>query len=137
MSTTNAYIAGLFDGEGTIGVYKTGKKYLQVKVCIGMQDRATLEWICSLFGGKIYTVGRVYRWELLRNQERANFLEAILPYSRTKKGQVELVLSHLYNTTTLSDEELLQATMVLNKLHARQGPWNEDKVPSTEGKGGE
>lgn len=130
MNTDAAYVAGVFDADGTIGVYTH-----QEKICIGMQDRELLDWIQSIWGGKIYLNGRVWSWQVLKRDERVKFLTDILPYSRTKKQQVFLLLGFLTYQPVGCD--LINRFKVLNKAHSLAGPWNEDKEPSTDGKGGE
>ena len=47
-----AYIAGLFDGEGSVGIYytkssKSGKKYPKLMARISNNNPTVLEWIKS------------------------------------------------------------------------------------------
>lgn len=127
-----AYVAGLFDADGIINYYGNW----QIKVAIGMQDRDLLEWLQENWGGKIYLHGRVWRWELLRKDERVALLEAIAPYSRTKVEQVNLLLEHFNGICTFKGLALREEFHRLTKKHTLAGPW-EDKNPSTESKGNE
>ena len=55
-----AYIAGIIDGEGYIGITKRIRrgKYREytVRISIGQTDGATLDWIKDNFGGGVFTV---------------------------------------------------------------------------------
>ena len=99
-----AYMAGVFDGEGSIMISKqkpgasngsiSPSYYLRVS--LGITDR----WICELFrfnfGGSIYK--KIYRgekyfpaWVWNLSGERAiRFLKVLLPYFHLKKAQAEL-----------------------------------------------
>ena len=49
-----AYIAGLIDGEGTIGIYRqTGTKSFHLKVLITNCSPALFDWLRPRFGGGI------------------------------------------------------------------------------------
>lgn len=65
-----AYCAGLYDGEGSVSVYKGC-----VRLSVGMTDREPLAAMLRAFGGKIYGPdrSRMYSWRLTgwRNVERA------------------------------------------------------------------
>ena len=55
-----AYLAGIIDGEGHIGIYRRNSlvdtpRYYPV-IRVEMSDRLPLEMISNDFGGKIYTV---------------------------------------------------------------------------------
>jgi hypothetical protein len=126
-----AYAAGVFDADGVLGYYGY-KKVLAV----GMQDRELMDWFVQEWGGKIYLHGRVWRWELLRNAEKVVFVQDILPFSRTKKPQLELMLDVLLKRTPLGEADLKIQFKELIHKHTLAGPWA-DRKPSTETKGGE
>lgn len=92
---TLAYIAGLFDGEGSLPRNSAGNHVVQ----IGMTDEPVIRWLAS-FGGslKIDPAKRgsdgharrvLYRWRLLAQVEVAQFLTAILPYLRVKRERAQ------------------------------------------------
>ena len=61
------YIAGLFDGEGTIYIYnnkhKSGSANHMLWVKIGITNQLLLEWISSIIGyGKIYSSPKYKSW---------------------------------------------------------------------------
>ena len=101
-----AYIAGLFDGEGTVMISRLNCKNRQVKfqyqlrVSIANCNKEILEWVKSVFAGKIYwnnqakvrnSNGKVkpcYRWAIYDNNAEV-FLRAIFPYLKLKRLQAE------------------------------------------------
>lgn len=115
-----AYIAGIVDGEGSIGLItvmgnhrpakrrnsrSAGKEHpghspqTKMRVSVGMTERSIPEWLCSEFGG--YLTYREFpdkNWKprcdwTATSQIAARFLEAILPYLRIKKVQAEIALA--------------------------------------------
>ncbi len=106
-----AYIAGYFDGEGSVGLYPK-KSGFALKVTIAQRKPEVLLWMHSLFGGAFVTVDRVDRGNLyyeLRLEGTvlvAPLLRVIAPYVREKKEQVDLVMAHYANITdkTLDDK---------------------------------
>jgi len=90
VKTEYAYIAGLFDGEGTIHI--SNQLYLAAR--LRNTNRLTLEWIQRLYGfGHIYSDTRrvrpCYSLEFASNQA-LEFLKPLLPYLRIKKTQANL-----------------------------------------------
>lgn len=100
----SAYLAGLFDGEGSILVRVRTKNNINPCVTchieISLTDLAPLEWCKAATGrGSIYTLKRAsnpnwsqaYRW-VVSNQQINPILESMLPYLKIKKEQAELAL---------------------------------------------
>jgi len=102
---TLAYLAGLFDGEGSVTAKirqhpKTGS-YLASVVSITNSDYRLMEWLKrTLKGGRIHKVRHsdknplkptkpCYRWEIARVLDVLPFLEAIQPYLIVKREKVE------------------------------------------------
>jgi hypothetical protein len=97
-----AYIAGLFDGEGSLVVHlqkqsvATRASSLHVQFSIYNQDLSIMQEILETLGcGKIRAVkcgfSGVYRLEFSR-QETQKVLELLAPYIRVKREQVQLGL---------------------------------------------
>lgn len=97
-----AYIAGFFDGEGSVGINLTkvhGQSYAMA-VCISQVDPRPLLFISSFFGGEVrisyskdYRLGKrkLFYWRLYsKNAKR--FLIAILPYLINKKNEAEIAI---------------------------------------------
>ena len=103
-SISTEYAAGLFDGEGTIGVYWMGSpsKTLSLSIRILMQTPA------PLFAFKLKYQGSVLENKIQKNQEfntwtwylykaelQKAFLTDVLPYLLVKQAQVEYALLFL------------------------------------------
>lgn len=96
-----AYIAGLFDGEGNINIYKVertsskGPVY-DLTIAIYSTNREVIDWLYGLFGGYVQTKNHLknsgykshwkecYSWRLSSNQAQ-DFLRLVYPYLRIKK----------------------------------------------------
>jgi len=104
--TLLAYVAGIIDGEGNIGLYKHHKP--QTKhgysfiVCVRVVN--TQLWLIELlrlqFGGYLQKIKPVssarkqlWRWEL-RAYKAITFLELVLPYLQLKRQQAELAIQY-------------------------------------------
>ena len=91
------YLAGFFDGEGSISILKRKKGDWNVshfvRVSIGQKDGATLDWIKDNFGGNVYLVKRdgSYIWAI-SDYKGYEFIKIISPYLRYKKPQAELAI---------------------------------------------
>lgn len=100
-----AYLAGFFDGEGTVGIYLMKQKkqshgaihVLAMSAC--GQVREPLMCLQEAFGGKISQHkerGRdwvVYRW-WARTDEATTALEEMLPFLTVKLRQAKLALRY-------------------------------------------
>ena len=99
--TDIAYIAGLFDGEGSISASYgvVSKVNVRVTVQIAMCDREPLDLVASVFGGCVKELKRktktgksVYQW-VLNCRKAADFLEVISPYLRIKGERARWAIS--------------------------------------------
>ena len=109
MSPKNiAYIAGLFDGEGSVSRYqemrKGRKKPTWVIRCeMNMTDQAIIKWVHTMLGfGSFHKkppspkqLGRKmqYRW-CCSYRDALNFANLLLPYSRVKREVLQKVINH-------------------------------------------
>jgi hypothetical protein len=100
-----AYLAGLFDGEGSINIFKqpgqkeriTPRHFLEIS--IGNTHKGVLRWVLENFGGRLthngiqYTLRshKTWRWRA-STKEASDILVAILPYLRIKKEQALLAV---------------------------------------------
>jgi hypothetical protein len=114
-----AYIAGLMDGEGGIGIYRKqnrgGKEpNYSVLVKITNTDKAVLLWVKQVTG-----VGYIVQKETknpakdspcwdwkLRKSEISVLFPFLLPYLRVKKRHAELVLEFLALYTSRGRQEV-------------------------------
>ena len=102
--TDLAYIAGLFDGEGNIGIVK--RRHLAGRTVptyhlvarVGMVDEIIPRWLQMAFGGYIHHRKRldpkhrdVYTWSVGYNTA-TDFLKTILPFLKLKRPQAELAI---------------------------------------------
>ena len=96
------YIAGLFDGEGSVGVYGNQRSkqgfHLRTQLCQGASklSQQIFDELMTSFGGNLSTTISLsskpyYNWQL--NSDKAvHFLEVILPHLRLKKEQAEIAV---------------------------------------------
>ena len=129
MSTLNptdvAYVAGLVDGEGCIGVYYNNvTKHFQLRVQIQMIDKNPLEMADKIVKGNWYEVVRngnrrdVITW-LVLNSKAEQFLQSILPFLKGKKKQAECALKANWSDfigKTLTYDEREIRKVVANEL---------------------
>jgi hypothetical protein len=100
--TDYAWAAGFLDGEGAIGIEKTGepardgRTSFTGRVIATQGIRAPLDKLKHMFGGTIYTVrnqyGEYWAWRV-RGDGTLLCLKSILPYLVLKQRQAELVIA--------------------------------------------
>jgi hypothetical protein len=87
----HAWAAGLFDGEGSTSVYKSGQqKWLYPRLSMGQKDPEVLERMLTLFGGQIYRdrTRPMYQWNLNKQDHVMEALNMMWPFlSEVKKRQ--------------------------------------------------
>lgn len=97
------YLAGFFDGEGTVGIYGCAsgarKKQPVFRACLCNNVKAPLELAREMFGGRIrlrlkqYKNGISRNWEWYVDGQNAEmFLHTIQPYCIVKRCQVDAYL---------------------------------------------
>lgn len=75
-----AYLAGFFDGEGSVYVSLNRGKYLRIEVSISQKHRAVLNWIVLNYGGKIYqSEGHYPQWKV-NGSNAVEFLLMVRPF---------------------------------------------------------
>lgn len=96
-----AYFAGLFDGEGSVGIYRYNKKRNgqtpKLTVQIGMNDRRPLALIHeqypeSWLGEHENRWGKTWKLMFPSREGATRFLSDIRPYLVSKQDQVDLAL---------------------------------------------
>lgn len=89
---TDEYIAGFFDGEGSVSINIGGR----CNVAITQKNPSVLYLIQSKFGGNVHLKEHkylgCYHWRLSKKEEVIRFLEAMLNICVCKKQEVELGL---------------------------------------------
>lgn len=136
--TDLAYMAGLVDGEGWIGIvsYRRGERtYHRLDVAVNMVDPRPILWVVDTFGGvfRRFEAQKV-EWSpvfrvVLTARKAAAMLEAIRPYMKVKGEVVDLALQ--FDETLMSNrgfgrslsesvvaqrEDLKQRISVMNHL---------------------
>lgn len=111
MNSLLPYYAGLFDGEGTVGIYKFNKGdkfYYKLEVQLSNTYLPILYQLKELFGGSVYVDKKnwkntrliVGKWTVSASQA-VPFIKDIVPYSLIKKEQLLLALEFQKNTRKL------------------------------------
>lgn len=101
---TEQYIAGFFDGEGSVSIafrqpqggWRVSPSYV-LQVAIAQIDPRPLIAIQERYGGRIYHSGvgrRTWAWNVSARKARP-FLEAVLPYLIVKRRDAEIGLAFL------------------------------------------
>ena len=130
--TTKAYIAGIFDGEGTccLALSKTTQLHhsqcYQPNVCISNTSKSLLESIRRDLWLGLVDDGRQEKeqWKrgyklYFRQHQIVPFLALILPYLRLKKRQAELLIefcSLKARGTQVTDEAIARRRAIYNEL---------------------
>lgn len=98
------YIAGFFDGEGSVGIYKNSSKkypgfYLRTQITQnkGKEVEGLMLFLKNAYGGnlgeqKTLSSGIKYNWQL-GSDSAVRFLEDIKPYLILKKKQAEIAIA--------------------------------------------
>lgn len=107
--TELAYLAGLLDGEGCVGVYcsfselgtrqKVPRPVYKARLTITNTDRRMLDWVHGRFGGAIISRRAanerskpVFRWSLQGINRVQALIKAVYPYLIVKQAQADLIL---------------------------------------------
>ena len=97
-----AYVAGIVDGEGTIGLHKNyeykGRPFYGLRVSVGNTNEWLISFLKMQFGGYVFKETHsnplhkdCWKWELHAKKSYV-FLKAILPYLQIKRPQAELAI---------------------------------------------
>ncbi len=101
--TERAYLAGLFDGEGCVGLYKERQGKCDVMVTITNTDAAIMQWLVNKTGiGTVCSKAKPrpgwnqgWIWQIRNRIDAKIFLDAIRPYLLIKADQADLLLTLL------------------------------------------
>jgi hypothetical protein len=98
------YLAGLFDGEGTFALKRSGTKNLRFQpvIRIGMTHEETIAFAAGIFGvtydrrvsKRPYTKD-MFILGVTTEKEIRQIATALIPFSRTRHKQLELALEYL------------------------------------------
>ncbi len=99
------YLAGILDGEGSIGIEHLSpcknrvKDYYTCRLCVINTSLTLVNWLKDNFKGQINIRKRVanlkicYRWHIF-GTELENVLRAVEPFLKLKRKQAQLVLQY-------------------------------------------
>lgn len=99
------YLAGILDGEGSIGIEhlspcKNRKKdYYTCRLCVVNTSLILVNWLKDNFKGQFDTRKRVanykicYRWHIF-GDDLENVLRAVEPFLKLKRKQAQLILQY-------------------------------------------
>lgn len=125
------YLAGLFDGEGTVEVRLAERSNRTpcwtVRIAITNTDGRVIHWLVDTFGGKVYSPKRVksnkivYQWSLSARPNK-ELIKELFPFLKIKKIQVEMLLEFLdlmgstgYRITNHEEREEVAADIIDEK----------------------
>lgn len=130
-----SYIAGLFDGEGCVNFTRSkGTNSLVLRATIVNTNRRVLEFVQSIFGGRIAEMKRVKdNWKIayrlnLANRHAVRFLAAIDPWLMIKDNQATIAFEWEF----LRDDGYSDEIKSSYELLSRQLTWLNKKGPSNE-----
>ena len=92
--TDKAYLAGIIDGEGTIGINKSSRWY-QFRIMVYNDNVELMDWIQLRCGGKISSRDRhgrgvlSYEWKLY-GISAIQLVSYLIPYIVIKKDQADV-----------------------------------------------
>lgn len=104
--TKIAWLAGFFDGEGSVGIYKNGNENFYVRMTLTNTDKATLERVQEILEENEIPSYCKWdqqkptwkpRWQLLwlGSTKPMKLIDLLLPHLVTKKEQVELAKEYI------------------------------------------
>ena len=122
-----AYLAGIVDTEGAIGIRDNQGEAFGAYVMINsFRNESLIKWIASLFEGRISKheyVSVASRdnnlWALYGKQNIENFILAILPYLVIKKEVANIVLQFVRLKNTWNKEERARLFQTIRTLQVR------------------
>ena len=130
------YLAGFFDGEGSISILKRSKdKKWNVshflRISIGQKDGETLDRIKEDFGGNVYLVSRdnSHVWAI-SDYKAYEFIKILNPYLRYKKPQAELAIK-FYEERIMNSRRMtkhLHSSLTQKELDLREKMFEEMKL---------
>ena len=99
-----AYIAGFFDGEGCVCIYRVRNRTYALAVSVSQVDPRPLIFVSKFFGGKVsarppqkgHSKLPYFQWRLSASNA-CYFLEQILPFLINKKDQATIAIEFQEN----------------------------------------
>jgi hypothetical protein len=117
-----AYIAGIIDGEGYIGVYGGKQKKHVLTVGVKMCDPEAIGAIVDAFGGTNSgyenEFAYVFRW-VVQTGRAYEFLKAIRPYLKVKAEQADWAIEYYEETFRGKGTKLIPEDFALRDEYAQ------------------
>ena len=96
-----AYMAGLIDTDGTLGIYYKGNTGYQASFEFYNDDKQLMNWVVEHFGGQFKpkkdprreTIG--YRWSPQGRLHTCRILDMIIPFLVLKKAEAQIIRQFL------------------------------------------
>lgn len=143
---SKSYIAGLFDGEGSISIRpQSVKRYLSsvnIQVGIGMCN-PIVEKLYKRFGGSIRIIPekgthqQIYKWYLINKKDIRKFLTFIYSDLIIKKPQAKIMLKFIDLKTVSGVRRnpylIKRAFKYINKIRALNGRVKRREIHLTDG----
>lgn len=108
-----AYMAGFFDGEGSISLYLDARQY-RISVSMSNTNEWVVQWFHLNFGGSLYLEPKhiknpnhrdAWRWQLIGKRSMP-FLELLFPYLRLKREQAKIVMEFQHRRKPNGDKTI-------------------------------
>lgn len=118
-----AYAAGIFDGEGSLAVFRniwSHKGDLEYIVTVSQKDAEVLDWLKEHFGGGVsfHKSGSTYCWRA-SGHRAYQFLKTIVEYSVVRKFDIGIMLNIWENRKDKELADKLIAERKQNLQNAR------------------
>jgi hypothetical protein len=127
--TEKAYIAGLFDGEGTIGIWPNSERKYGCRVAIYNTHKEVMDWLSMKMGGAVDVQSKdkrpCYRWQISHRQSIRVFIKAVQPYTIIKAAQLRLMLE-FFQTDSGSQERRMELVQAMKDAKRESHPTPSD-----------
>lgn len=129
---TKAYMAGIFDAEGCLGIYpsnRDGQVKYQPVIRMCNNSRLLMKWMVRYFGGtfskrtfhrKGYRSSVGYDWHIYDQKHISSFLSLILPYLVLKQEQAKLMIEYTSLTWNYDPGAREQLAIKVKKLKQKR-----------------
>ncbi len=95
---TKAYMAGLIDTDGTMGIYFLGESGYQIRLAFNNDDQPLMKWIVNNFGGTYKATPPDVRrstqgfvWMPQGREHLRSFIDSIIPFLVSKKPEASII----------------------------------------------
>jgi len=140
-----AYLAGFYDGEGTVTATRQSRKnrwYYQLRFVINNTNYLLLEKLQKRFGGSVHSISKIknrpnwkrsYAWYATSKETCLPIFYGMLPYLRYKNEEINLAIEYWESMITpdpgksLSDEEIYRRYRIIRSIKSlpnRRGSMN-------------